>query len=195
MNHRNLSHYIPQSPTKSRLSQSQCPLTARQQGEPYKDLFDFCRRVDLKKINRRSLEALINAGALDRMGPNGDFTDRATLMASLGDAIQAAEQENRNQEAGMMDLFGGAAEAEDEQPVAWSPARPWNDDLRLQGEKDTLGLFLTGHPIDQYEHEVDAFVGHRLANLQPTGRGEAVTVAGLVVVRPGARKAGNAWPS
>jgi len=155
---------------------------ARAESGPYRDLFDFCRRVDLKKINRRSLEALIQAGALDRMGPEGDFRDRATLMATLADAIQAAEQENRNQEAGMVDLFGGAAEeSEESRPVAWQRAPAWKDDQRLQGEKITLGLFLTGHPIDQYEHEVDRFVSQRLSNLQPTAKGETVTVAGLVV--------------
>jgi DNA polymerase-3 subunit alpha len=155
---------------------------ARPKEGGYRDLFDFCRRVDLKKINRRSLEALVRAGALDSHGPRSSHEDRATLMATLPDAIQAAEQQARNAEAGMTDLFGGGDEdAGDSTPVEWKTARPWHDDIRLQGEKETLGLFLTGHPIDQYEHEVDAFVSQRLANLQPTPRGEAARVAGLVV--------------
>ncbi len=148
----------------------------------FEDLFDFCRRIDLKKINKRSLEALVRAGALDKLGPNRHFRDRAVLMATLPDAIAAAEQDARNQEAGMMDLFGGG---EDEHApataVAWKPGRDWNDDIRLNGEKDTLGLFLTGHPIDQFEGEVRQFVSSRLNSLQPTAKGEAATVAGLVV--------------
>ena len=79
-----------------------------------------------------------------------------------------------------MDMFG----AVDESPataVEWKPARSWNDDTRLNGERDTLGLFLTGHPIDQYENEVRQFVSARLNSLLPTGKGEAATVAGLVV--------------
>ena len=148
----------------------------------FEDLFDFCRRIDLKKINKRSLEALVRAGALDKLGPNRHFRDRAVLMATLPDAIAAAEQDARNQEAGMMDLFGGG---EDEHApataVAWKPGRDWNDDIRLNGEKDTLGLFLTGHPIDQFEGEVRQFVSSRLNSLQPTAQGEAATVAGLVV--------------
>ncbi len=148
----------------------------------FEDLFDFCRRIDLKKTNKRSLEALVRAGALDKLGPNRHFRDRAVLMATLPDAIAAAEQDARNQEAGMMDLFGGG---EDEHApataVAWKPGRDWNDDIRLNGEKDTLGLFLTGHPIDQFEGEVRQFVSSRLNSLQPTAKGEAATVAGLVV--------------
>ena len=149
----------------------------------FDDLFDFCRRIDLKKINKRSLEALVRAGALDQLGPNRHFNDRATLIATLPDAIAAAEQDARDQEAGMMDLFGGG---EDDAgaavtAVSWKPARGWNDEARLNGERDTLGLFLTGHPIDQYETEVRQFVSNRLNALQPTARGEAATVAGLVV--------------
>ncbi|WP_111656140.1 DNA polymerase III subunit alpha [Isoalcanivorax indicus] len=157
-------------------------VSAREQGVIFDDLFDFCRRVDMKRMNRRSMEALVRAGALDKLGPTGDFRDRAILMASLADASQAAEQVARNAEAGMGDLFGGGGDpAESAPPVAWKQARPWNDDLRLNGEKDTLGLFLTGHPIDQFEGEVNRFVTARLNALTPTGKGEAATVAGLVV--------------
>ncbi len=157
-------------------------VSARGEEQAFEDLFDFCRRIDLKKINKRSLEALVRAGALDKLGPDGHFSDRAVLMATLPDAIAAAEQDARNQEAGMMDLFGGGGD--DHAPstaVAWKPARDWNDDIRLNGERDTLGLFLTGHPIDQFETEVRQFVTSRLNALQPTGKGEAATVAGLVV--------------
>ncbi|MBA3980160.1 MAG: DNA polymerase III subunit alpha [Alcanivorax sp.] len=157
-------------------------VSAREQGVIFDDLFDFCRRVDMKRMNRRSMEALVRAGALDKLGPEGDFRDRAVLMASLADAAQAAEQVARNAEAGMGDLFGGGSDpADSAPPVAWKQARPWNDDLRLNGEKDTLGLFLTGHPIDQFESEVNRFVTARLNALTPTGKGEAATVAGLVV--------------
>ena len=148
--------------------------------EPFSDLFDFCRRIDLKKMNRRSLEALIRAGALDQLGPNKSMEDRATLLATLPDALQAAEQDARNAEAGMGDLFGGEVDVSVTQ-VSWHNARPWKVDVRLQGEKDTLGLFLTGHPIDQFEHELRNMVSTRIAHLQPTARGEAAVIAGQVV--------------
>lgn len=155
---------------------------ARAAGMVFEDLFDFCRRVDLKRMNKRSMEALIRAGALDTMGPQREFSDRATLMASLPDAMQAAEQDARNEAAGMDDLFGGGGGGTAEAPaVEWKVGRPWSDDERLNGERDTLGLFLTGHPIDQFEREVNRFVSARLNSLTPTGKGEVATVAGLVV--------------
>jgi DNA polymerase III subunit alpha len=156
-------------------------VAARDEGGAFTDLFDFCRRIDLRKVNRRSLEALIRAGALDLLGPQRSVDDRATLMATLSDAIQAAEQDARNAEAGMGDLFGGGAETDSVTEVAWQQARVWRDDIRLQGEKDTLGLFLTGHPIDQYESELRHMVSSRISSLQPTGKGELALIAGQVV--------------
>ena len=156
-------------------------VSARDEAGSFSDLFDFCRRIDLRKVNRRSLEALIRAGALDQLAPNRDVQDRSTLLATLSDAIQAAEQDARNAEAGMGDLFGGGVEAESVTEVAWQTARPWRDDVRLQGEKDTLGLFLTGHPIDQYEAELRHMVSSRINALQPTGKGELALIAGQVV--------------
>src|SRR5690554_3662522 len=156
-------------------------VTARDDGGSFSDLFDFCRRIDLRKANRRSLEALVKAGALDQLGPNGAVDDRSILMATLSDAVQAAEQDARNSEAGMGDLFGGGVESGTVTEVAWQQARLWRDDVRLQGEKDTLGLFLTGHPIDQYESELQHMVSSRINALQPTSKGEVALIAGQVV--------------
>ncbi len=147
----------------------------RERNGPFRDLFDFCRRIDLRKVNRRLLEALIRAGALDRLGPN-----RATLMASLPAAIQTAEQFHQNQSAGVSDMFGFDAPQPDEALVDFVHEKGWPDKLRLQGEKETLGLYLTGHPIDRYEAELERFVSCRLADLSPD-RNQTVIVAGLVV--------------
>ncbi len=147
---------------------------ARVEGGEFVDLFDFCRRVDLKKCNKRTLEALVRAGALDALGPN-----RAVLMASLDEAVAAAEQQARNADAGIVDLFGDVME---EAPRGeFAEALPWTDDERLLAEKETLGLYLTGHPIDQYEGELKRFVEQRLADLQPTRRGVTTRVAGLLL--------------
>src|SRR3569833_510820 len=145
---------------------------------PYKDLFDFCRRIDLRKVNRRVLEALIRAGAREQLGPS-----RAVLMASLGAALQMAEQHGRNAETGQNDLFGGhvPSVSEPEHPaVRYVDAPAWSDQQRLDGEKETLGLYLTGHPIEQYEDELKQFVKMRIASLKPE-RDQKVVIAGLVV--------------
>jgi len=151
----------------------QSVIDSRIQEGPYKDLFDFCHRVDMKKINKRTLEALIRAGAMDCLG-----IERADLMAQLQEAVQAAEQARSNRESGIMDLFG---EVEEVQRKPSKPVKPWSDEVRLKGEKDTLGLYLTGHPIDVYRPELKAFISQRINELTPTRRGVTTVFAGLVV--------------
>jgi len=140
----------------------------------FSDVFDFCRRVDSRKLNRRVLEALIRAGALDGLGPN-----RATLMASLSLALQSADQFLKDQARGQNDLFGGPIE--EEQITSFDDQEDWSEKERLEAEKETLGLYLTGHPIARYEKELARFVSTRLADIQPSRDKQEQTVAGLVV--------------
>ncbi|WP_198078675.1 DNA polymerase III subunit alpha [Acinetobacter calcoaceticus] len=151
----------------------QSVIDSRRQYGPYTDLFDFCHRIDLKKINKRTLEALIRAGALDCLG-----IERASLMAQLPEAVQAAEQARNNRESGIMDLFG---EVEEVQRKPAKPVKPWSDEVRLKGEKDTLGLYLTGHPIDVYRQELKAFIPVKLNEITATRRGVTTVYAGLVI--------------
>ena len=151
---------------------------AREAEGPFKDLFDFCRRVDPKRMNKRTLEALIRSGALDSLGPN-----RAVLAAALDDALKAAAQTQTNQNLGMVDMFGEAFADEEAQGgdvyAEYRRVREWTDKERLAGEKETLGLYLTGHPIDEYEKELERFVSTRISDLKPSR--EPQRVAGLVV--------------
>jgi DNA polymerase-3 subunit alpha len=150
-------------------------------------LDELCQRTDLQKANRRVLEALIRAGALDSIGPN-----RATLMARLPEAMRRAEQHARASEAGQSDLFGGAAV----EPSPTATQEPvllpeWSESERLAGERDTLGLYLTGHPVSACEDELKQIVSARLADLAgevPSaaergwgGPRRSVRLAGLVV--------------
>ncbi|HIP53636.1 MAG TPA: DNA polymerase III subunit alpha, partial [Chromatiales bacterium] len=165
-------------------------IAAREAEGLYKDLFDFCRRIDLRKANRRVMESLIRAGALDTLGAN-----RATLMNHLPLALRMAEQHHEMAARGQNDLFGmGAAEMEPEPDlqVVPEPVPEWEDEQRLQGEKETLGLYLTGHPIDRYLPELPSLVTGRISALTSGGapatasrRGKGaqqrVVVAGLVV--------------
>jgi DNA polymerase-3 subunit alpha len=144
----------------------------------FENLFEFCQRIDLKKTNRRTLEALIRAGALDELGPN-----RATLMASLTTALQLADQQSRNTASGQEDLFGTLApsEAKPEQMTCeFVEAQDWDDETRLNGEKETLGLYLTGHPIERYETELQGIISSKIVDLNPTSN-QTMTVAGLIV--------------
>ena len=140
----------------------------------YRSLFDFCCRVDNKKINRRVLEALIKSGALDALAPT-----RSSMMSALGKATQAAEQHLRDKSAGQDDMFGGTAQPDREEFQVPSVAE-WPEPERLSAEKDTLGLYLTGHPIKQYEDEIQGFIPAKLVDLKPTP-GTTSVAAGLVV--------------
>lgn len=156
-------------------------IMARQSGGPFQSLLDFCSRVDLRSVNKRALEALVRAGALDRLESDGDVDmRRASLMASLTETVQAAEQASENAAAGVEDLFGDIAPPA---PVSVSGNRPavapWSQQHRLAAEKETLGLYLSGHPIDEYLPELRSMTGERLGHLKPLRSTQ--TVAGLVV--------------
>ncbi|MDE2108465.1 MAG: DNA polymerase III subunit alpha [Gammaproteobacteria bacterium] len=164
-------------------------LAERREHGDYRSLEDLCRRIDLQKANRRVLEALIRAGALDTLAAN-----RATLMARLPQALAAADQGSRAHAAGQDDLFGlGAAAARMPAPQLAADQPDWEEDERLRGERETLGLYLTGHPVARYaadlQHVVSAPLGE-LAEATPPASGDRgqmfassrnVIVAGLVV--------------
>ncbi len=149
-------------------------LEERAQQGAFASLFDFCRRTSTRKINRRVLEALIKAGAMDALGPN-----RATLMASLDKALALAEQAARNSSTGQADMFGNGP-VTTRQEADYVAMQEWGDDDRLTFEKETLGLYLTGHPIVRYEKELAKIISCRIADLNPT-KNQLVTIAGLVV--------------
>lgn len=162
----------------------------------FKDLFEFCRRIDMRKVNKRVMESLIKAGALDELGPN-----RATLTMQLPLALKLAEQRNQSQSAGMGDLFGMTEDepADDEQmQVLPEPTDEWEDDIKLQGEKETLGLYLTGHPVDRHRAELAQLGCAELAGIvsvDPESGGRRgrrpATVGGMVIsVRHGQTQRG-----
>lgn len=153
----------------------------RERNGPFKTLPDLCRRIDLQRVNRRVFEALIRSGSLDSIGPN-----RASLTAELERAMHLGEQNSRASSMGQVDLFGLSA-AENTAVADWSDAE------RLSGERETLGLFLSGHPITPYEPDLKFLVSARLADVggpkppvplegaRSWSAGKPATVAGLVL--------------
>jgi DNA polymerase-3 subunit alpha len=153
---------------------------------PFKSLEDLCRRLDLQKLNRRVLEALIRSGSLDCLGAN-----RATLMHGLPSAMQLGDQNTRAHEAGQNDMFGLVSTAASPAPPLIIAAQTeWSDRVRRDGERETLGLYLTGHPLDPYESVLPRVVSRRLGDIaseqRPAGGaggfsfGKPVTVAGEI---------------
>jgi DNA polymerase-3 subunit alpha len=185
-------------------------LEERNESGRFRDLRDLCRRLDLNKVNRRVLEALIRSGAADSMG---GMRYRSTLMHQLPAAMQAADQSTRAKAAGQEDLFGladpaptaatrvaaeaDAADADAADAKMMQETLPeWGEAVRLTGERETLGLYLTGHPIAEYERELRPITSGRIADVggaKPVGAGgeekgnpwrgpgRSVTVAGLVL--------------
>jgi DNA polymerase-3 subunit alpha len=137
---------------------------------PFADLFDLCRRVDKRAVNRRAIEALVRAGAVDALESN-----RARLLASVGRAMEVAEQQER--QAAQASLFG-EAEAAHHGALALLEAQPWDLRRKLTEEKLALGFTLSGHLFSVYEDELDGFPRTPLAKLAPAEH--RVWLAGIV---------------
>jgi DNA polymerase-3 subunit alpha len=149
-------------------------LAERKINGPYQNLFELCRRVDLRKINRRVLEALVTAGALDDFG-----VARAQLMYTLEKALKKAEQHKANEAVGQNDLFAEPAMSGSEPQESYDNCPEWSEKIRLGYEKNVLGFYLSGHPITDYCNELAHWQINRLADIQ----GETaytVRVAGLI---------------
>jgi DNA polymerase-3 subunit alpha len=146
-------------------------VAARKKEGAFKDLFDFCKRVDKRQVNRRAIESLIKAGAFDAID-----REREKLLASVGIAMEAAEQAEKN--ALQASLFDAGEEGETHAPQ-YLQVKPWNDKEKLMREKEALGFFVSGHPYDAVRQELSRFVPRRLSQLEPAR--EPVLIAGLAV--------------
>ncbi|HAS14298.1 MULTISPECIES: DNA polymerase III subunit alpha [Idiomarina] len=151
-------------------------IQARQEGGPFRDLFDFCCRVDLKRMNKRILERLIRAGAMDNLGPH-----RAALMATLEKAIRQAEQHLNAEKIGQSDMFGVLTTEPEAVEQEFVSVRKWSEAVWLEGERDTLGLYLTGHPINRFRKELKHYINSTLSSVTPTRKDESIAIAGLVI--------------
>lgn len=159
----------------------------REANGPYRDLPDLCRRADQNRLNRRVLEALIRSGAADALGAN-----RATLMHALPASMQLADQTIRARVVGQNDMFGLMDATPSAPAVVTHETLPdWSRRVRLDGERDTLGLYLTGHPYEEFEKEFAPLVSGPIADMMGDRpvvsanegfrfKGKPVTVAGMV---------------
>ncbi|HYD95661.1 MAG TPA: DNA polymerase III subunit alpha [Noviherbaspirillum sp.] len=145
-------------------------IAARESGGPFKDLFDFVKRVDKKQINRRTIEALIRSGAMDCFG-----VDRGIMIASVNFAMECAEQAEAS--ANQVSLFGGE-DSDMEPPPEYVKVPAWSEKQRLTEEKLALGFYLSGHLFSAYAEEVRKFVKTKLVNLEPSR--DARLLAGII---------------
>lgn len=143
----------------------------------FKNIFELCSKTDIKKLNRRVLEKLTMAGAFDKLGPH-----RAAILHSIPDAMQAAGQHAKAQDIGQEDMFGVLSEEPEQVEYAYANVPKMPEQVLLEGEREALGLYLTGHPITQYLKELSRYTnGARISEAMPTGWGKLATFAGVVV--------------
>jgi DNA polymerase-3 subunit alpha len=167
-------------------------IAAREQGGPFKDVFDFCLRIDLKRVNKKVLEALIKSGAFDGLDPQAN---RARMLALMEIAVERAQKEARERESGQTNLF--ALMGEDRASNArWGEARAalpleggrespplideWAPKQRLGFEKESLGFYITGHPLDRYQTDLKRFRAARTVDVQERTDWDDVQVGGIV---------------
>ncbi|MCK5829649.1 MAG: DNA polymerase III subunit alpha [Methylococcales bacterium] len=157
-------------------------IAEREKNGLYKGLYDLCKRVELRKVNKRVLEALIKGGAFDSIDDN-----RAAHLAELPTVLRVADQHGKMSQTGQNDMFGLAVNVDksDDSEAYATSVEPWSEKEKLEAEKVTLGLFLTGHPIELYESELkhirNASIGSLLADAERSKSKMEARVVGLVV--------------
>lgn len=141
---------------------------------PYENLFELCQRIDLKKVTKRVLEPLIKAGAFDSFGE-----ERGVLLANLFDAMKGAEQFKKDQSVGQGDLFGAVESAQPD--YKRSPENILTSGTRLKFEKESLGLYFSGHPIEEVDDELKAMGVQKLRKFMSVRKEKKASVAGLIL--------------
>ncbi|MCA9242362.1 MAG: DNA polymerase III subunit alpha [Phycisphaerales bacterium] len=151
-------------------------LSARAEDGPFRDLFDFCERVDLGCVNKAVLEALIKAGAFDSTGAM-----RRALMDVVEDAVETGQRAQQDKRSGQLSMFGGFNGDAGIEPLARKiGSQEWSDSDMLKFEKETLGFYITAHPLTQYEDVIRTFGGATIAGLMEARDGDPVTLGALV---------------
>src|SRR5690606_9754550 len=151
-------------------------LAARTDGGPFKNLFELCRRIDLKRVNKRTLEGLVHAGAIDSIC---EGHGRATLVATIDSAVDQGQSSQRDRESGqtgLFDLFATEQVFDERYPTVseWTPKK------RLLEEREALGFYLTGHPLDRYDQDIGKHASLRVGELRKELAGQELVLGGVV---------------
>jgi DNA polymerase-3 subunit alpha len=152
-------------------------LAARARGGPFRSLFEFCERVDLRAVNRRVVESFIKSGSFDSLEKR-----RATLMAAIDRAMEAGQKQQRDREQGqasLLGMLGGGEPGASRAPERLPDVADWPEGERLAYEKESLGFFITGHPLERFRTELAQWANATVGTLAQLGEKEA-TVGGIV---------------
>lgn len=164
-------------------------MAARNTEGPFKSLFDFCERVDLGSVNRRIIESLVKAGALDSLPGN-----RAQLFAMIESAMESGQRMWKDRQSGQTGLFGMVEDepGHTEQPFPNLP--DWTPQQKLAGEKEMLGIYVTGHPLDEYPDKISELASHDTENLEGLEKGVEVALCGILTgIQRRRNREGKLW--
>ncbi len=153
-------------------------ISAREKGGPFRDLHDLCARVEARGLNKKLLESLVKSGACDDFGPN-----RAELMTQIDSALAQANANARDRDAGqasLLDLLGPMEPVAKKSSAAALAVPEWSPRERLAYEKELLGFYVTGHPLDEYRADLEAFQLHTVARLKETPGEIDTRLCGLI---------------
>jgi DNA polymerase-3 subunit alpha len=153
-------------------------IRAREEGGAFRSIYDFAERVDQRAVNKRVLESLIKSGAFDVISPN-----RAALMAALDKAIEYGARAQRDKLSGQVDLFAamvGASEGAVEEPPLPNVA-PWSKKESLAFEKEALGFYASGHPLEDYTESIRQLTRFDNGNLDEAAHGDQIAIGGIIV--------------
>ena len=151
-------------------------VSARKSGGPFKDIFDFCERVEQAGANKTSLETLIKAGAMDGFGAR-----RAQLFAVIERALQSGASQAADRRAGQKNLFGALADEETASPAAALPDVPeWSEKEKAQNEKEVLGFYLSTHPLAEHKRQLEMYRSHTTADVASLKDRDEVILGGII---------------
>jgi DNA polymerase-3 subunit alpha len=168
-------------------------IKAREEKGPFKSIFEFCERVDMAAVNRRVIESFIKAGAMDTLEGT-----RSQKFAVLDSAIETGVKASRDRESGQGGLFGDmfADDADASAAMPLPKVQDWTDKEKLAGEKEMIGFYITGHPLDQYADKVSELNSHSTDMLEGLEKGVEVKICGILTgVAKRRTKEGKQWAS
>ena len=162
---------------------------ARRETGKFRSLVQFCEKVDLGALNRRMLESLVKAGAADSLGGT-----RAQLFAGIERAMECGQRAQRDRLSGQAGLFSFSSDEAESQEEALPPVPDWTLHEQLAGEKEVLGLYVTGHPLDQYKDKVTELATHDSSTLEGLEKGADVTLCGILTgIQKKRNREGKPW--
>jgi len=165
-------------------------IKARHELGRFTSIYQFCEHADMQSINRRVMESLVKAGAMDSLEGT-----RAQLLLALDGAIEAGTRAAKDRESGQEGLFGGAMAA-DHPPPALPKANDWTAKEKLQNEKELLGFYVSGHPLDSYQDKIAELASHDSSRMEGLEKGADVALCGVLTqIQRRRNREGKPWAS